>query len=186
MIPLHPRIVHFPVALLISAGLFGILALAFKSKRNLFKEVLLWNLALGVIGGVVAIITGLREEANLVHNDTIHSIMETHKLLGFIFSGIFLVLLIWIVIRKSNMKILEFSSIVVFLVLSAGLLGYSAHLGGIMVYENGAGIIPLKEIINNPGSEHEHQNGHDIQDHNIPDTDETKEHDTHDHESHSH
>lgn len=156
MIPLHPRIVHFPVAFLIGAAVFGILALIFKSKRNVFKEVLFWNLALGVVGAIVAIISGLREEESLVHNDTIHSIMETHELLGFIISGIFLALLIWIILRKSKMKNIEFKGIVVILVLSAGLLGYSAHLGGKMVYEQGAGVVPMEVVISHEEHTHIH------------------------------
>jgi len=156
MIPIHPRIVHFPVAFLIGAALFGILALIFKSKRNVFKEVLFWNLAFGVAGTVVAIITGLLEEKSLIHNDTIHSFMETHELLGFIFSGIFLVVLIWFILRKSKMKNIEFTVMVVALILSAGLLGYSAHLGGTMVYEQGAGVIPMKNIISHEEHNHSH------------------------------
>ena len=157
MLPIHPKIVHFPVALLISAAFFGILALLIKSKRNLFKEILTWNLLLGVLGAIAAIISGLREEETLVHNDAIHEIMETHELLGFIFSGIFLAILIWILVRKSRMKIVEFTIIVVMLIAAAGLLGYSAHLGGKMVYKEGAGVIPMKEILSH--EEHHHHHG---------------------------
>tara|TARA_R110002050_G_scaffold290805_1_gene444698 strand:- start:149 stop:739 length:591 start_codon:yes stop_codon:yes gene_type:complete len=163
MIPLHPKIVHFPVALLISAGILGILALIWKSKRDILKEVLLWNLTLGVAGAILALITGLVEEKTLVHNDSIHSIMETHELLGFIFSGIFLAVLIWLFIRKSKMKTTEFSVLVIILVFSSGLLGYSAHLGGKMVYEQGAGVVPMEEIISH--GEHQHQHGSEQTDH---------------------
>jgi uncharacterized membrane protein len=182
MIPLHPKIVHFPVALLISAALFGILALIWKSKRDALKEVLFWNLALGVIGAVVAIISGLFEEKTLIHNDTIHSILETHELLWFIFSGLFFAVLIWMITRKSKMKTTEFSALVAVLVLSAGLLGYSAHLGGKMVYEEGAGVVPMEEIIS--PKEHQHQHGGEETDHHNkhPAVDTLKE--THDHHGH--
>lgn len=193
MIPIHPRIVHFPVAFLIGAALFGILALIFKSKRNVFKEALFWNLALGVAGTVVAVITGLLEEESLVHNDTIHSILETHELLGFIFSGIFLAVLIWLILRKSKMKDIEFTGMVVVLILSTGLLGYSAHLGGKMVYEQGAGVIPMENII----SKEEHNHSHDAESTHHHDESEnsqmnnekennTQDHDNHEHGSHDH
>lgn len=52
MIPLYPRIVHLPVTLLITAAAFGILALIFTSQRIIFREVLIWNLALGVAGSI--------------------------------------------------------------------------------------------------------------------------------------
>ncbi len=201
MIPLHPKIVHFPVALLITATVFGILALVFKSKRNIFKEVLIWNLALGVAGTIVAIISGLLEEKNLLHNDTIHSIMETHELLGFIFSGIFFALLIWMIVRKLKMKTPEFVSVVVLLIFSSVLLGYSAHLGGKMVYKEGAGVIPMESNISH--EEHDHNHADEEKDSNsehavndttntphdhspqpkedAEDTDHEHDHDSHDH-----
>jgi uncharacterized membrane protein len=203
MIPIHPRIVHFPIALLITAAVFGILALIFKSKRNMFKEVLFWNLVLGVAGVFVAIISGLREEKTLPHNEAIHSIMETHELLGFIFSGIFLAVLIWMIVRKSKMKTLEFLGVVVILVLSSGLLGYSAHLGGKMVYQEGAGVVPMEAIISHEEHQHIHvgdeKENHlehvltdtikDSPDHSEPPTSEAEEpghKQEHDHDSHEH
>jgi uncharacterized membrane protein len=203
MIPIHPRIVHFPVALLITAAAFGILALIFKSKRNIFREVLIWDLALGVGGTIVAIISGMIEEKSLEHNDAIHSIMETHKLLGFILSGIFLVVWLWTIVRKSKMKTYEFTGVVVILVLTAGLLGYSAHLGGKMVYQEGAGVVPIEAIVSHEEHQHIHvgdeKDNHlehaitdtikDSPDYSEPPTSEAEEpghkHE-HDHDSHEH
>jgi uncharacterized membrane protein len=159
MLPLHPKIVHFPVALLITSAFFGILALIFKKRRELFKEVLFWNLLLGVAGAILAIITGLSQEDTLVHNEAIHELMETHETLGFIFSGLFAVLLVWMIFRKSKMKTGELVGFVVILIVSAGLLTYSAHLGGKMVYGEGAGVVPMKPILEREGYHHHHDNG---------------------------
>ena len=159
MIPLHPRIVHFPVALLITATVFGILALVFRNKRKKFMELLIWNLAFGVGGAFLAIISGLLEEKTLVHSDKIHEIMETHELLGFIFSGVLFIVLIWMILRKSKMRLPEFTSIVILLVLSSGLLGYGAHLGGRLVYEEGAGVLPMESVISGEDHNHQHENG---------------------------
>lgn len=176
MIPLHPRIVHFPVALLFTAAFFGILALIFKTKRRKFMEILTWNLAFGVGGAFLAILSGLREEKTLVHNDRIHEIMETHELLGYIFTGVLLVVLIWLIIRKSKMSLPEFASIVVLLVLSSGLLGYGAHLGGRLVYEEGAGVFPMEKVIS--GEDQNHQL--------LEDSKNTDDHDSHEHDHSSH
>jgi len=156
MIPLHPRIVHFPVALLILATFLGVLALVFKSKRDLFKELCFWNLLFGVAGAIVAVISGLIEEENLVHNEAIHELMETHELLGFIFSSTFLGGFIWMFARKSKMKLAEFRILVIMLVVAAGLLTYSAHLGGTMVYREGAGVEPMKSILQEEDHHHHH------------------------------
>jgi uncharacterized membrane protein len=203
MIPIHPRIVHFPVALLITAAAFGILALIFKSKRNMFREILIWDLTLGVASTLIAIISGLIEEKTLAHNDAIHSIMNIHKLLGFILSGIFLVAWLWMIVRKSKMKTYEFTGVVVILVLTAGLLGYSAHLGGKMVYQEGAGVVPMETIISKEEHQHipvgdekdihlEHALSDTIKvspDYTEPPTSEAEEPDhthEHDHDSHEH
>ena len=177
MIPLHPKIVHFPVALLISAAIFGVLAFIIKNKRETFKEILYWNLLLGGLSAVFAIITGLIEEATLVHNEAIHSLMETHEALGFVFTGIFLSLGVWMTIRKSKLKSKEFSAIVIILILTAVIMGYSAHLGGRMVYEQGAGVVPMKEIIEHEeGGHHHHHDGEENTEH---DDDDNHEHSGH-------
>ncbi|MDE5421007.1 DUF2231 domain-containing protein [Ancylomarina sp. DW003] len=156
MIPLHPIFVHFPIALFFSATAFAIISIIFNSKRNLFIELATWNLFFGIIGAMFALLSGLSEEGTLAHNEIIHSLMETHKLLGFVFSGVYTLILFWLVVRRSKMKSLEYKGIVVILVLASGFLAYSAHLGGKMVYEHGAGVLPMQEILNSKPHDHNH------------------------------
>lgn len=160
MIPLHPMFVHFPIALFFSATAFAILSIIFLRKRDLFIDFTIWSLIFGIIATAFAIISGLSEEANLTHNETIHSLMGIHKLLGFVFTGVFILIVFWLVVRRSKMKSLEFKGIVVLLVLSSGILAYSAHLGGKMVYEHGAGVLPMEEILNSKPHDHEHKHDH--------------------------
>ena len=171
--PLHPKIVHFPVALLILATLYGILALAVKSKRNLFKELCFWNLLFGAGGALFAVITGLIEESSLVHNEAIHELMETHEFLGFVFTSIFLLVLIWLIVRKAKMELPELRTLVITLVIASGLLIYSAHLGGTMVYREGAGVEPMKTILQEEDDHHHHGSGeaneHEDSDHHDED-----------------
>lgn len=189
MIPIHPRIVHFPVALLIAAAIFGILALILKNKRRKFIGLLIWNLAFGVIGAFFTIISGLREAKTLVHNDKIHGIMKTHELFGYIFSGVFLILLVWMIIRESKMRLREFTSIVILLVLTSGLLVFGAHLGGRLVYEEGAGVLPMENVITG-----EDQNQQNIVNSELPKKNDSgglqentmENHDTHEHDHSSH
>ena len=171
MIQLHPLIIHFPVALLVSALLFALLAILIKNKQELFKELLFWNIILGTIGAVLAVITGLVAESNLVHNNAIHTIMETHELLGYIITSAFVIISVWLILRKTKMQIKEFASLTFFIALFSVLVGYTAHLGGKMVYQEGAGVIPMEMIISN--QTHDHDNG---ENHNHDNT-ETKEHD---------
>jgi uncharacterized membrane protein len=181
MMPIHPRIVHFPVALLITATIFGILALMFTGKRRKFMELMTWNLSLGVVGALLAIISGLWEEKNLIHNDAIHEIMESHERIGFLMTGGFLLLYAWWIFRKSRMRLPEFSSLVFVLVLLTGFLGYGAHLGGRMVYEEGAGVIPMEHTISGKDHDHMHES---IDNHTLEKVDDVN--DEHDHSTHDH
>ncbi|MEE4198676.1 MAG: DUF2231 domain-containing protein [Bacteroidales bacterium] len=172
MIPLHPIIVHFPVALLISALLFAVLALIVKTKGEKFKEVFKWNLFLGSFASLLAVISGLIEEKTLVHNDAIHEILKVHELLGYITTGIFVVLSLWLIIRNSKLKGTEIKLIILILFSGVVIMAYSAHLGGKMVYEQGAGVVPMEEIINDQTHDHNHNDhSHTTQ----------KSHDNHNH-----
>ena len=54
------------------------------------------------------------------------------------------------------MKYSELAVFVLLLVFAAGLTGYQAHLGGRMVYEYGAGVIPMEPILQEQDHEHDH------------------------------
>lgn len=157
-------------------------------------ELLIWNLAIGVAGALFASITGLKEEKNLTHNDAIHNILESHALIGYVISGLSVTLLIWMILRKSKMRLPEFVSIVIILFLTSGLLGYSAHLGGKMVYKEGAGVIPMEKVISGDDHNHLHEDGSDDHHEKISGDDSiensnTKENNDsheHDHSSHEH
>ncbi|MDP9229865.1 MAG: DUF2231 domain-containing protein [Bacteroidota bacterium] len=165
MIKLHPAIVHFPVALLSIAALFAVISLFIK--KDFFKEIAFWNLLLGVIGAVVAVLTGLIEEQNLIHNEEIHQILEKHKFTGFVILILAQTLLTWYWVRKNKFGKKEYILWVLFLVLGPAMLTYQGFLGGKMVFEQGAGVKPMelqmkKESHSHSNSaEQDHTNDHD-------------------------
>ena len=53
----HPLMVHFPIALLLTAPLADLVA--FVLKRPAFYRIGLWNLSLGTLGAGAAVRTGL-------------------------------------------------------------------------------------------------------------------------------
>ena len=179
MVPLHPLTVHFPVALLISSLIFAILSLIVKSKENMFIQLFKWNLFLGALASLVAVITGLIEETGLVHNETIHELLELHKIFGFIIAGVAVILSVWFIIRNSKLRGTELKVMILILAITVGTLGYSAHLGGKMVYENGAGVAPMEDLL----SDDEHD--HSTHEHNESDQQEG-ENENHDHSTHEH
>ena len=62
MHPIHPMVVHFPIALLLASLLFDLIALRWRGQEC--RATSLSLLALGVLAALVALLTGhLAEEA---------------------------------------------------------------------------------------------------------------------------
>jgi len=92
--------------------------------------------------------------------------------------------------RESKMRWREFTCVVILLVLSSGLLVFGAHLGGRLVYEEGAGVIPMEKVIT--GEDHiqlqkkinselpKKSDSGDLQENTM------ENHDTHEHDHSSH
>ena len=161
MMKLHPAIVHFPIALLLIAAFFAVISLF--TKREFFKQIAFWNLLLGVTGAIAAVLSGLNEEQNLVHNDEIHQVLVKHKFTGLCILILSFALLTWIWVRKNKFGKKEYVLWVLFLTLGTGMIFYQGFLGGKMVFKQGAGVKPMEyHIKEGGGSMHSHSNsGHD-------------------------
>lgn len=157
---IHPIIVHFPIALLLTSTFISLLAVLFKNKREELKIVLYWILILGSISVLAALASGLYEDERVIHDNAIHQIMEVHKLLGFIITSAFVSITLWFIIRKRKIRYRELWIITLFLIVTSAVLVYSAYLGGKMVYEQGAGVKPMeKYIMEMPGGSMYHSGG---------------------------
>lgn len=161
---LHPIFVHFPIALTFLALLFAFLAIIVPGKRELMKEMLMWTLLLGALAAITTAATGLYASNNVPHNEAIHKIMTVHKTYGIIIGSSFLVLSLWMIIRRVKMRVGELVFLTVFLAALTGLTGYSASLGGEMVYEHGAGVAPMMEMMR---SESHHHGAGEAHEHDI-------------------
>ena len=158
---IHPIIVHFPIALLLTATLISALAVIFKNKREELKIVLYWILILGAISVLAALFSGLYEDGRVIQDNAIHQIMEVHKRLSFVIASAFILITLWFVIRKRKIQYRELLIITLLLIGTSSVLVYSAYLGGKMVYEEGAGVKPMeKYIMEMPGgSMYDHGGG---------------------------
>jgi uncharacterized membrane protein len=163
MIALHPAIVHFPIALLTIAALFAVLSLFFK--KEFFKEAAFWNLLLGVVCAIAAVLTGFIEEQSLAHNDEIHQILVPHKFTGFGILIFSFILLTWGWVRKNKFRKAEYVAWALLLVLVTAAVFYQGFLGGKMVFEQGAGVKPLEQYMeqgSDSAKPHSHSgSGHD-------------------------
>lgn len=135
---LHAALNDLPVALLLAAVLFDLLA--FVTRRQSFRQVGFWTMLVGAIGGVVAVVSGLQAEEHIAHGEAVHRVMGTHEQLALISLGVFAVLTLWRIVRERRMGAGERALSLVLSVLGVGVLIATGVYGGKLVFEHAAGI----------------------------------------------
>ncbi len=138
MHPIHPMLVHFPIALLSAAVLFDLLGGKWRPEDC--RTASLYTLVLGFAGAGVSVISGGMAEDAAEHSGVPERAIELHEALGFatfwIFAGLLgLRLAAWLGwIREQRMValLLGIAGVVVMLVAS--------YYGGSLVYDYGAGV----------------------------------------------
>jgi uncharacterized membrane protein len=134
----HALLNDLPVALLVTAVLFDLVALA--TRRAVFRQVAFWTLLMGVVGAAAAVISGLQAEEYIAHGDAVHRVMETHESLGLISLAVFGVLAVWRLFRENRMVGAERTLSVLLSVAGAGLVFATGFYGGKLVFDHAAGI----------------------------------------------
>ena len=130
-------VVHFPIALLLTALLCDVLALVLR--RPAIHRVALWNLCLGTLGAGAAVFTGLRAAAVAKHSFAIWQIMERHERLGITTLVLGIVIAGWRLVKRDQLTPRVRALTIAGMALMAVVLGTGAYLGGRMVYEFGVG-----------------------------------------------
>ena len=135
LIPVHPKIVHFPIALFIAALGFEVISLIIK-KESLHKTAIYLYVAAAFITPLV-VLAGLWEQTRLHLS---HPVFSQHRLFAFLTLGVSVSSLpiLWF-IKKTVTKYFRVIFLL-FLIAIAGLVTLTGHLGGTMVYEYGAGV----------------------------------------------
>lgn len=148
---LHPLTVHFPVAFLMGALAIQIASMLV-TNANWFAKLRFSSkllLFLGVCGAWAAVWSG-GEAEEVVENlicapKVIHEHEEWAERSAYMFSGAFL---LWILLDKYNWlsrKAVNWA-VCLLLLLSAMNLAYAAHLGGTLVYQQGAAVRRTSEL----------------------------------------
>ena len=132
---LHPKVIHFPIALFIGAMGMEVLNLIFK-KDNLHRTAFHMYILATVITPFV-VLTGLQEAEHLHLG---HPILTIHRNFALLTMWVSLVSLpiLWLAKKKSE-KILRIVFIF-FLLMLVGFVSITGHNGGRMVYEYGVGV----------------------------------------------
>ena len=135
---LHAALNDLPVALLLTAVLFDLLAVV--TKRQSFRQVGVWTMLVGAVGGAVAVLSGLQAEKHIAHGEAVHRVMATHEQLGLITLGVFGVLTLWRIVRERRMGPQERALSLVLSIAGVGFLVATGVYGGKLVFDHAAGI----------------------------------------------
>ncbi len=157
----HPQVVHFPVALLLTAVLFDLLSYFWQ--KDFFRKVSLVLLGLGVVSAFVAVQTGKNAEEAVEHLPEIKVLLHNHEEAGemvlYLFGLAFLVQIGTMFIHKAKKIIYILSTLI--MLAGAYQIYKAGNFGGTLVYERGAGVKPYMEMLeknNNQLPEHKNQN----------------------------
>jgi len=135
---LHAVLNDLPVGLLLVAVLFDLLAVV--TKRPGFRQMGVWTMLVGAIGGALAVLSGLQAEEHISHGDAVHRVMETHEQLGLITLAVFGVLTLWRIVRERRMGAGERAATLVVGLVGVGFLFATGVYGGKLMFEHAAGI----------------------------------------------
>ncbi|MDX1908828.1 MAG: DUF2231 domain-containing protein [Bacteroidia bacterium] len=133
----HPFSVHFPVALLLVAGVsYGV---SLFRDTAFFRRAGLYLHLLGVSGLVLAILTGRAAQAAARSQHPPEDLIRQHELSGYVVLWLAAMLLVWVWLRPKATR-REFMAITLILAAVLGLLIWDASLGGTLVYRYGIGV----------------------------------------------
>ena len=142
---IHPLFVHFPVSLSLTAFLFEVLYLVFRSRenssrRNSFKVVAAVLVVLTAIAAVVTATTGLIAGSTVPHPDIAHPLMDTHKAIEIAGTLLSILAALSILFTKDRLKWIR--SLLV--LATAATISYGASYGGRLVFTYGIGTALVK------------------------------------------
>jgi uncharacterized membrane protein len=137
--PLHPLIVHFPIALLMVSVVLDALGVGFR--RASLTQAGFYTLIIGSLGAAAAVLTGPEHAAK---DATSLTILHRHELFAAL---MVLCCLILVGMRLGNVNGLYGTGAVGYLALGVVLIVcivLTGHFGGQMVYDHGVGVSQLQ------------------------------------------
>ena len=138
---LHPQVDHFSVALLIVAVLIDLVA-SLAPNRIWLRYTALTLMILGAIAAGASFLTG-DAEADRIWNalgQPAKDVLKTHAELGEYLAITFGVLAVWrILIQVAGFMAGSRMIYLIVSIVAIIVLGYQSHLGGVLVYDYGAG-----------------------------------------------
>jgi uncharacterized membrane protein len=129
----HPLVVHFPIALLLTAAFLELISVWIKDHSGL-RFAIAVNLLLGTLGAVIAATLGWMDAAHIGFEPDLKPILAWHRWLGTsVAIGSLLTTGLWF----RSERIRQTGGLWIYrvaLLLLAVALGVTGHLGGLLVY----------------------------------------------------
>ncbi|MFU8854686.1 DUF2231 domain-containing protein [Micromonospora sp. SL1-18] len=144
--PLHPMLVMFPVALLVIAVIFDVIDVA--GGPDYLAEAAYWNIAAGLIGGLLAAAAGSVDLFALPAGTRAKQVGLTHAVANL--AVILLFAAVWVVRLGAESRAAG-GALIAIEVVALAILGISAWLGGELVDRLGVGVDPEADL-NAPSS----------------------------------
>jgi len=135
-VPLHPMLVHFPVALLSVSLLWD--GVGIVTAASVWWALSFWSLVVGLLAALPAAATGLVDYANLSTDTSAGSVATRHLL----FTGAAIIAFLVSLLIRGGPDSLNGGEVIAAVASSAvgvGLLAVGGHLGARLVYEFGVG-----------------------------------------------
>lgn len=143
-LPVHPAIVHLPIAFVLLSVAADLCARLVKSetRRGAFRAVGFWSLLAGLAGAVLAIAAGYLDLNRVALERETSSFVYLHMTIGWVLAGCLIVLFAWrwLIWHRGQMTINTSYLVGAFLVL--GITFFQGWYGSEMVYSYGAGVAP--------------------------------------------
>ncbi|HET6370084.1 MAG TPA: DUF2231 domain-containing protein [Nitrospiria bacterium] len=150
--PIHPMVVHFPIALLFTSVFFDLLGIIKKDKN--FDQTGSWLLVLGLLGGVVAAIFGAWSEDVVKEAGIPESAIDLHETLAYVTIAAFGVLLLFRWWARKRWSVRDRVVYLCGAALGLLLLSMTGFYGGNLVYEYGAAVkLPASSMTTAPATE---------------------------------
>lgn len=151
---IHPLIVHFPIAFLITFIVIDILGAIFKQAG--WRKLAGGLLYLGTVAAGVAVIFGLMAEESVEHGENVHLILESHEFFGFSILCLSAFLSAWRLLSAGEIKGMMNAPYLFLAGILFNLVVLGADLGGLMVYKYGVAVEAVKVTALDYFQEHEH------------------------------
>lgn len=143
-LPIHPAVVHLPIALVLLSVVADLCARLNRSERRRagFRAVGFWSLVAALAGGALAIAAGYLDLHRAALRPETISFVELHMTIGWVLAVCLVILAAWrwLIWHRGQMTINTSYLVGAFLVL--GITLFQGWYGGEMVYSFGAGVAP--------------------------------------------